>query len=578
MKYSASFFSKLNVRIASAFLLLSLVIIGSFTAFIYRSASDMLKTDDMRKTEESIDQASSAIASYLDKIKSFSEIIAGHPDIQRALSGADASSLDSIASLIRLAKDSDERIKSISVVSERGLVITSGSDMAVPISGDMMAQEWYKNALRSSGMPVLTPTGHGVFDMDSEDWIVSICKEIKNEDRAHLGIVIIDISYRFIEDHIKNLALGKNGYVYILAENHSVIYHPDSALLTEDGADLPEISADHTPSVPLLYHTEIPNADWSMYSVAFPDNLRLLKLRLARALMLAVLLTLLFSVIAGILLSRYLSRPIISLTQTMTRADRTWEHLLPDQRSSCEVAALTNEYNRLIDRIQLLTDSIVKKEEDRRLFELRALQSQINPHFLYNTLDTILWLAELKQTEAVAEVTAALGKMLRVSLSNEHAFIRLSLELEHCLSYLKIQKVRYADKLSYEFRGDDALLALQVPKLIVQPIVENAIYHGIRGKKNGGHILIEYRTEEIFLIIMISDNGIGFDPSVPHEDRQRRNVSGGIGMSNVRSRIQLLCGPSFGLDISSAPDAGTSVRLRLPIREESKSTVHSRRA
>ncbi len=108
--------------------------------------------------------------------------------------------------------------------------------------------------------------------------------------------------------------------------------------------------------------------------------------------------------------------------------------------------------------------------------------------------------------------------------------------------------------------------------------MENAIYHGIRGKKNGGHILIEYRTEEIFLIIMISDNGIGFDPSVPHEDRQRRNVSGGIGMSNVRSRIQLLCGPSFGLDISSAPDAGTSVRLRLPIWEESKSTAHSRRA
>ena len=184
-------FKKLNIRIAFAFLILSLSATFLLSVFVYSFTSNILNREDVKKTESSIVQASGYISGYINKLKSFSEIIARHSDIQNALIMGEASSLDSIHSLILLAKESDSRIKSISVVSKTGLVISSGNSMAVPITNDMLSQDWYKSAVASSTMPILASTGHGVFEMDDNDWIVSICKEIKAEDASHLGIVIV---------------------------------------------------------------------------------------------------------------------------------------------------------------------------------------------------------------------------------------------------------------------------------------------------------------------------------------------------------------------------------------------------
>ncbi len=227
-----NFFSKLNIKIAMAFLLLNLSAIAIFSFFTFRLTFDLLKREDTLKTEMSIAKASDFIASYINKLKSFSEIIALHPDVYQALVMGESSSLDSIHSLILLAKNSDSRIKSISVVSRNGLVITSGNGMSVPISGNMMNEDWYRSALNSSSMPVLASTGHGIFEMDENDWIVSICKEIKNDDNEHLGLVIIDVSYTFIEDYISGPDLGENGYIYIVSEDQTLIYHPDKTLLS----------------------------------------------------------------------------------------------------------------------------------------------------------------------------------------------------------------------------------------------------------------------------------------------------------------------------------------------------------
>ena len=560
MKFK-SFFSRLNVRMAAAFLIFSTIIISIFTGLSYSLTSNILKTDDIKKTNESIALAANYIHGYLDKLKSFSDIIAMHPDIINALNDTDASSLNSISSLIKLAKKSDPRIKSISVVSKTGHVITSGNDMAVPITNDMMNQEWYKKALASSAMPILAPTGHGVFEMDNGDWVVSICREIKSDDNIHLGIVIIDVSYKFIEDYINGLSLGKDGYVYILSADGTIIYHPDKNVL--ENMSIPDSDK------ATMYSTSVLDSDWTLYGVVSRENLKLLQDNLLRTLFIAIAVTILFSIIIGSVISHFLSSPIIELTKIMMKADETWEHIEIKSSRVNEVNSLAKEYNHLIDRIKLLTENIAKKESLRREFEIKALQSQINPHFLYNTLDTILWLAELNQSKEVVKVTSALGKMLRISLRLGKDFIPLEVELEHTISYLNIQKVRYEELLQYSITGDNSLLDMYVPKLIIQPIVENAIYHGIRGKKARGHIDINYRLENEFLIIDIIDDGIGFD--VEKKDAkvfdEQRNISGGIGMNNVLSRIKILCGEKYGFEIDAKVGKGTKISLKLPLRE-----------
>ena len=251
----------------------------------------------------------------------------------------------------------------------------------------------------------------------------------------------------------------------------------------------------------------------------------------------------------------------------MSRADETWEHISLNKNSPYEVSILANEYNHLIERIKSLTESIAKKEEHRRLFEINALQNQINPHFLYNTLDSILWLAELGENEAVVRVSSSLGKMLRVSL-NKQTFIPLNAELEHVLSYLEIQKIRYEELLSYEIKNQSDSDEIYVPKLILQPLVENSIYHGIRGKKSKGHIFINCYQFNNYLFIEIEDNGVGFDSTKAVEPEQSDTMlynSHGIGLKNVEQRIKLLCGNDFGLKIKSEIGKGCLITICLPI-------------
>ena len=196
------------------------------------------------------------------------------------------------------------------------------------------------------------------------------------------------------------------------------------------------------------------------------------------------------------------------------------------------------------------------------------LQSQINPHFLYNTLDTILWLAELNENESVIKVTSALGRLLRLSLSTELDFVTLKEEIEHVKNYLEIQKFRYEDMLMYEIGEAGKLENATVPKLIIQPIVENAIYHGLR-PKGGGKISISFEKSNKDIIIIVADNGKGFDTekSKNEKNSQSKVRLGGIGLKNVDHRIELLCGKGYGINITSVPDEGTEVRIKVRERE-----------
>lgn len=569
------FFSKMNVKMGFSFFIISLILVFSVSYSSYYIASKIILNNMKDRTGYAIDQASEYISEYLDKIKSLSDLIAMHPDTVAALEKSDEKSIQSLASMLNISANSDKRLQSVTVISKNGFAITSDSSMAMPLSDNMMDEAWYKNAVHSNQMPAITSIRHGEFTMDKSGWVISISHEIVDEYQNHLGVVLIDVSYRFIEDYIKSLNLGKNGYAYILDSDNMIIYHRDeNVLMDEMKADelrmLSKLSNQSEISDNFEYiitKDEIANSNWLLVGISSMENVHELKNSLIKTLVLINLLILLASIFISFAISGKFTDPITQLQNAMMKLDENWGHLQISPHSSIEIKELAREYNELIDRIKLLTQDIAQKEDAKRIFELKALQSQINPHFLYNTLDTILWLAEFGENEKVVDVSKALSQMLRFSLNINQNMVELEHEIQHVENYLKIQKYRYEDKIHYEISGDENLFHAKVPKMILQPIIENAIYHGIRKKSGMGTILIEFKAKGEDLILCVFDDGIGYCEEAEKSESKigLKAKLGGIGLGNVDQRIKILCGEEYGISVQARQGGGTIVSYRLKL-------------
>ena len=234
-----------------------------------------------------------------------------------------------------------------------------------------------------------------------------------------------------------------------------------------------------------------------------------------------------------------------------------------DERGCYEAQSLSRHFNGMTHTIDRLMKEITEKEQHLRTSEISALHSQINPHFLYNTLDTIVWMAEFGDGEKVIELTKALASFFRLSLSGGNELTTVENELDHVRQYLFIQKERYGDTLQYEIEMDETLRGRKIPKLLVQPIVENALYHGIRGLSRQGMISVRAMAEGDDIMCIVHDNGDGFDTAAAAVHRTTK--LGGVGIQNVDERIKLYYGEEYGVSVVSSVASGTTVAIRLGI-------------
>lgn len=242
--------------------------------------------------------------------------------------------------------------------------------------------------------------------------------------------------------------------------------------------------------------------------------------------------------------------------------------------NGAEVKSLGKSLNIMIEKIDNLLDAVKKEEENLRAAELELLQSQINPHFLYNTLDTIMWLAEAGKQEDVIDVVSALSHFFRTSLNHGDGMFTLREEERHVHSYLKIQQVRYQDILDYEINIPEELFDTIIPKITLQPLVENALYHGIKNRRGGGRIEINAELKDCDVIISVKDNGMGMSESrlkqiIAYLDDKNHVISGekireSYGLYNVNQRIKLKFGDQYGLSISSVYEVGTCIQVKIP--------------
>lgn len=258
-------------------------------------------------------------------------------------------------------------------------------------------------------------------------------------------------------------------------------------------------------------------------------------------------------------------QPVNIMLDKVKKVGRGKFDMIPIEAEIEEIEELDEGINKMARKISALLENVRQEKEMQHLTELQLIQAQVNPHFLYNTLDTIVWLIEGGMTDDAVEMISSLSIFFRTSLSKGNDIIPLSEEERHTLSYLEIQQYRYRDILEFEINIPKELSGIPVPKLSIQPLTENALYHGIKNRRGKGKILIEGREEEDALVLTVSDNGQGMTPERLHEVQEaiRTGERAGFGLAAVAERIALYYGPGYGMKIFSEEGKGTTVEIRL---------------
>lgn len=258
-------------------------------------------------------------------------------------------------------------------------------------------------------------------------------------------------------------------------------------------------------------------------------------------------------------------QPVNIMLDKVKKVGRGKFDMIPIEAEIEEIEELDEGINKMARKISALLENVRQEKEMQHLTELQLIQAQVNPHFLYNTLDTIVWLIEGGMTDDAVEMISSLSIFFRTSLSKGNDIIPLSEEERHTLSYLEIQQYRYRDILEFEINIPKELSGIPVPKLSIQPLAENALYHGIKNRRGKGKILIEGREEENALVLTVSDNGQGMTPERLYEVQEAIRIGerAGFGLAAVAERIALYYGPGYGMKIFSEEGKGTTVEIRL---------------
>lgn len=571
--FPSKMMKRLRVQIALHYLAVSALTLLLMGFILYYSISSVVLHEAATTTETAVDKSGMYIDLYIDRLKAVSSILAENPQLVSYLSNTKRDPLEKkdINETIDTTIASDSFIKSVIIVSKDGQILSNESNLNMSMSSDMMKEQWYTSAVHSGSMPVLTSARMQKFSMDKDSWVISISREIKNTQGDNIGVLLIDIEYKVIEDYLANLDLGKTGFFFIINDNSEVVYHMDPTYFRDAAKqhtlrDIVVNKDSYDSKQNTLTHSyQLKNADWLLVGVSSQDGLLAIKKQLLDIfLLVGIVLQIIAALSVGLFAGR-ITAPFQKLEKAMTEIELGLAEVVIDEKGCYEAQSLAKHFNIMIHKIDKLMQEITEKEQHLRTSEMSALHSQINPHFLYNTLDTIVWMAEFNNSEKVIEITKALAQFFRLSLSGGQELTTVENELDHVRQYLFIQKERYGEQLSYEILCEDALSQIKLPKILLQPIVENALYHGIRGMTRQGHIDILAKKSGDDVLLIVKDNGEGFD--VTQMDQQvetKMTKLGGVGIKNVDQRIKLYYGDTYGITIDSTIGSGTTVTIKTP--------------
>ena len=404
----------------------------------------------------------------------------------------------------------------------------------------------------------------------SYPWVITMIAPINVGEECW---VALDISCTNISSYINGIGIGQRGYCFLLDSDGNIVYHPQQQLIY---SDLKTENIERIASLPDGTHVEenviysintLGDGHWRVVGVSYVQELITDSLwELGRILILVALMILVVMFIISSILSKALSRPVQAFAEEMEQFEQNADDFVYTPVGGVrEVRILSESFSHMVKRIQSMMATIRDEQKNLRKTELRALQAQINPHFLYNTLDSISWMAERGKNEDAVEMVNALAMLFRISISKGHELIPIRSELQHAESYLQIQSHRYKNQFSYEFDADEDCMDYLCNKITLQPIIENAIYHGINGLVDDGKITVSVKSDNDDIVMTVEDNGNGMtEEQIETIMNKERSDNKGIGIKNVNDRLKIYFGAEYGITIESVLDEGTRVIVRMP--------------
>ncbi len=450
---------------------------------------------------------------------------------------------------------------------------------------DLSEEKWYQDAVRAEGRPVVISTSIGRNLQDwrnySSDSYVSVAQAIYGtKSRELIGVALIDLDKRSIQSLVGDITLGQTGFVFIMDSKGNILYTPENKVVyrinpawfleAQSGSFKCRIQEDQ-------YRIIYNQSEYTrLTTVGLYDMGKTIE-GVSRVQRVSVLLAVLCCGVALVwsaLFSKTITTPISNLSRLMKRAQTGDLTVRFHNHYQGEIGQLGDAFNAMVDKINELLRLVYAEQKQKREAEMKILREQIKPHFLYNTLDSIQWMAKRYQAKDIVETVRALSNFFRICLSSGKEYITLREEMSLVRSYLDVQKFRYEDLFEYEPFCPEELLDCEVPRLIIQPLVENALYHGIKeSDQERGNIRIRIEKEEPdILLILVMDDGAGMsleecgrlNKILRMEERPEEIRA--FGVRNVHDRIRFSYGEAYGLFYRPGTGGGTIAEIRLPLK------------
>lgn len=482
-----------------------------------------------------------------------------------------------------LYETNKDSLISICVFSENGQVVSASPVGQLKSSVDPRKSDWFSKAInKKENLHFSTPHVQNLFiDPDYKyRWVVLLSRavELTNNGKITSGVLLVDMNFSGIEQICRNINIGKSGYLYLVDGQGEIIYHPRQQLIYsdlieennkiaatyEDGNHIETFQGEKR----LVTIKTVGYTGWKVISVTPMKDITSDYYQISIFAVFIMFFAIFILVFLNMFVSSRIANPIKALEKCVKKLENGVKDVDISISGSYEVQHLGKAIKSMVNQMHTLMDNIVVEQEAKRKSELNALQEQINPHFLYNTLDSIIWMIENENYDGAIIMVTALARLFRISLSKGKNIITLRDEIEHARNYLTIQNIRYKNKFTYNIEAEDEILNFASIKLIIQPLIENAIYHGVEFMGGDGEILIKAYVKEKELYIDVTDNGLGMPQEIADtlltDESKIEKKSSGIGLKNVHERIQLYFGTDYGLKIFSEPDEGTTICIHMP--------------
>ena len=572
----------IQLTISISFTILSVLSMCFLSITLYANFAKRTEEMSIERTTQLLNQTAINLEDYLRNMRQISDAM-----YYSVIKDKDLS-VDNIDTEMNLLYEANkDSIISIACYTNDGRLVAAAPVATQKSNSDITGQKWFKNAMdQMENLHFSTPHVQNLFDDTSYRyyWVISLSRavELTSKGNSRLGVLLVDMNYSSIEQLFSKANTSNSlEYLYLIDDSGEIIYHPKQKLIYTDFYDENNIKAasyddgsyeeEFNGEKRLVTVKRISYTGWKIVSVV---PMKSFSMGLNDTKYFVVILVSL-SLIAIITINQLVSAGIAKPLKKLNNSVKEWEsgNMNPSIYigGPTEVEHLGKTLSSTVKQIDQLMKDIVVKQEEKRKSELDALQSQINPHFLYNTLDSVVWMIEGEKNKEAVFMITQLASLFRISLSKGKTIISIEDEIKHAKNYMNIQLVRYKNKFSVEFDIEPDILKCCTVKLIVQPILENAIYYGMEYMDGEGEIRVHGYKNENDVFIDVEDNGLGMRQEevdnllIENEESPRVKKHGsGVGLINVNKRIKLRFGEEYGLEIESVPDEGTRVRIHIP--------------